>query len=80
MSSGRAVIYSGAGEGARLVTEAQAGLVVVPEDADDLANAIVSLSQNEAQATSMGVNARAYVEANLSWPILIQKWLHELTS
>lgn len=78
MASGKAIAYSGAGEGARLVKEAKAGIVVAPEDHAALAAAISELINDPALAHSLGRNGRDYVERNLAWPAIVQSWLEEL--
>ncbi len=78
MASGKPVIYSGAGEGARLIEYAKAGLVVPPEDPVALAKAVRKLTENLALAEDLGRNGRQYVDENLSWKILITDWLRQL--
>jgi glycosyltransferase involved in cell wall biosynthesis len=79
MASGKPVIYSGAGEGARLVNEAQAGIVTTPGDSHALAEAIIVLIENSDEAERYGRNGREYIQNNLSWEKLIDRWLTELT-
>ena len=78
MASGKPVIYSGAGEGARLVESAKAGLVVPPEDPEALAEAVRILTNNSALAEELGRNGRKYVEEHLSWSVLVNDWLRQL--
>lgn len=80
MSCARPILYTGSGEGARLIESAQAGLVSPPEDAQALARNIMRLIENPALAEKMGQNGRRYVEAHLSWSSLIQNWLTQLQS
>lgn len=78
MACGKPVIYSGRGEGATIVKQAQAGLVVPPEDPVALAGAIRYLLDNPVEARRLGANGRRYVEDNLSWTTLVGRWLGEL--
>lgn len=78
MASGKPVIYSGSGEGARLVEEAKAGIVVTPEDPVALAEAVCKLLEHPTLAEEFGRNGRRYVEQNLSWPSLVKNWLEQL--
>jgi len=78
MASGKPVLYSGAGEGARLVEEADAGLVARPEDPEALAEVIRTLLRDPEEAARMGASGRRYVEKHLSWTALIECWLDEL--
>jgi len=72
------VIYSGKGEGARLVEEVGAGLVVPPEDPVALAQAMVKLADDPERARAMGERGRRFVEEHLSWPALVKRWVKEL--
>ena len=78
MGSGKPVIYSGAGEGARIVDRAGAGLVVPPEDGAALADAIARLAGDPKLAAELGANGRRFVEAELSWPALVGRWIDDL--
>lgn len=78
MASGKPVIYSGAGEGARLIESAKAGLVVPPGDPEALAEAVRNLVSNPSLAEELGRNGRRYVEENLSWSALVSDWLEQL--
>lgn len=60
---GRPVLLSAAGEAARLVAQTQAGVVVPPEDAGSLAEAVHWLGQNRKTLVEMGDRAKAAVAA-----------------
>jgi glycosyltransferase involved in cell wall biosynthesis len=78
MASALPVLYSGAGEGARLVTGAGAGLAAPPEDPEALAQALLQLLQDPEAARAMGRSGRAYAEAHLAWPRLVGDWLDQV--
>ncbi|WP_347241448.1 glycosyltransferase family 4 protein [Thermus sp.] len=78
MASGKPVIYSGKGEGARMVEQAKSGIVVSPEDPQALANAIVYLLEHPDVASELGANGRRFVEENFSWDKLVGRWLSDL--
>ena len=78
MATGKPVLYSGAGEGARLVQSARAGIVSQPEDCDALAAAIRCLVQNPTLADKLGRNGRQHAEKHLAWSALVGAWLREL--
>lgn len=78
MASGVPVIYSGSGEGARLVKAANAGIVTPPEDGQALADAVQQLAQNPDLAARLGSNGRAYVEKHFTWSTLVADWLRQL--
>jgi colanic acid biosynthesis glycosyl transferase WcaI len=78
MASAVPVIYSGRGEGARLVQQADAGLVMPPEDPQALADAINQLIDDPQTASRMGTNGRRCVEDELTWPRLVESWVDQL--
>jgi len=78
MACGKPVIYGGRGEGARLVKEAQAGIVVPPGDPVALAKAIRYLLNHPDEAERFGANGRKFVEDNFAWSFLVKRWLNEL--
>lgn len=78
MGCGKPVIYSGSGEGAELVREADAGVTVPPEDPQALAAAIRHLVDDPGEAARLGANGRRYVGSHLSWPALTEAWLAQL--
>ncbi len=78
MACGRPVIYSGRGEGAALVRQANAGPIVPPNDAQALAQAIRDLLANPAQQAEYGDNGRRYVLSHLQWSAVVSRWLQQL--
>jgi colanic acid biosynthesis glycosyl transferase WcaI len=78
MAAGKPVVYSGSGEGARIIASAEAGVVVPPEDPAALARAIRQLLADEGEAHHMGERGREYVERELGWPRLVGSWLEDL--
>lgn len=80
MACAKAVVFVGEGEGARLVTDAQAGLVVPPEDPQALTASIRKLLANQQTAMRFGENGRAFVEECLTWKKLVCNWLAQLRS
>lgn len=63
MAAGRPVILSAAGESARILTDAGAGLVVRPEDPEALAAAVDWLADHPAEAGAMGRRGREFADA-----------------
>ena len=78
MASGRPVVYSGDGEGARLIATHQAGVVAPAEDVEQLAAVIIDLLNDQATADQLGRNGRELVTREFSWPVLLQQWLDRL--
>lgn len=78
MACAKPIIFSGRGEGAELVRSAKAGVVVIPEDPQALADAIGSLSAETSLAAELGSNGRLFVEQNYTWSRLVSRWLADL--
>ena len=78
MACAKPIVFSGDGEGARLVANARAGLVVAPEDPAALVGAVRELSENPRLANELGHNGRRFVQANLTWSALVLDWLEQL--
>jgi glycosyltransferase involved in cell wall biosynthesis len=67
LAAGRPVVASLNGEGARVVTEAGAGIACAAGDAQALAEAVQVLTQMDSGSrTKMGENARRYALAHFS--------------
>jgi glycosyltransferase involved in cell wall biosynthesis len=65
MAVGRPVVLAAAGESARILGEARAGVVAAPEDADDLARAVRWLRAHPEEAAAMGRRGREYARSRL---------------
>jgi colanic acid biosynthesis glycosyl transferase WcaI len=70
MASGRPMVASlnPAGDSARVVGESNAGILVEPGSADELATSIMRLRDDNGLSRRLGNNGRAYALANYSWP------------
>lgn len=78
LSCGVPVIYAGLGEAADLLTSAQCGVVVAPEQPAALAEAITRLAGSSATRDEMGHAGRALVEREYSWAAIVTNWVCEL--
>jgi colanic acid biosynthesis glycosyl transferase WcaI len=78
MASGVPLIFSGAGEMARIVSDAEAGLVVPPEQVEPLAECIRRIANDTALAQKLGENGRRLCEREFGWHPLVQNWLNQL--
>jgi glycosyltransferase involved in cell wall biosynthesis len=78
MACGKPVVFAGKGEGARVVQNARAGIVVQPEDSLALANSIRGIIADPARAAEMGRNGRAFVEQHFTWDSLVRDWLRQV--
>ena len=79
MGCGRPVVYIGPGEGGRLVKNANSGFVLERGDPDAIAEAICHLAADPRLAESLGQNGRKFIEENLPWQLLVDRWLHDLS-
>ncbi|MBN2138248.1 MAG: glycosyltransferase family 4 protein [Sedimentisphaerales bacterium] len=78
MACGKPVIFSGEGESADMIIENECGLVVGPENARQLADAMVRLADDEPYAKQFGSNALNFLRAELDWTGIVKRWLNEL--
>lgn len=82
MACGRPILASLEGEGARIIEEAQAGMVVTPEDASALAEAVLTLSlMSSSEREGMGQNGRRYFLQEFERNNLLTRldgWMNEL--
>lgn len=72
------VIHCGDGDAARLISESNSGLVVAPERADLLADAVVRLADNPEFAAELGLHGQRLVEARYAWSASVTSWLADL--
>ena len=66
MACARPVIVGVDGQARQIVEDARAGIVIEPENAGQLAQAIDSLAHDAERARQMGTNGRAYIQSNYS--------------
>jgi colanic acid biosynthesis glycosyl transferase WcaI len=78
LASGKPIVYSGRGEGARLITEADTGIVVEPEDGAAIAAAIERLLDEPGLAERLGGNGRRLAVERFGWRALVGDWLEQL--
>jgi glycosyltransferase involved in cell wall biosynthesis len=78
MSCARPVIVGVDGQARQIVEEAGAGIVIEPENADALAQAIQKLAANPALGVDLGNRGREYIVRNLSRRETAEKYIHIL--
>jgi glycosyltransferase involved in cell wall biosynthesis len=78
LASGKPLIFVGRGEGARLVQQAGAGIVVAPGDPSALAGAVLQIISDPEAAQILGRRGREFVEENLQWSKLISTWIDKV--
>jgi glycosyltransferase involved in cell wall biosynthesis len=61
------------------VKNANAGFVLERGDPDAIVEAICQLAADPRLADRLGQNGRKFIEENLPWPLLVDRWLHHLT-
>ncbi|MGB3224202.1 MAG: glycosyltransferase family 4 protein, partial [Desulforhopalus sp.] len=82
MACGKPILASLNGEGARVIREASAGVVVAAGDAEKLAEAVLELyHMKESDRVFMGEKGRSYYETHFEREMLIrriERWMQEL--
>jgi glycosyltransferase involved in cell wall biosynthesis len=79
MASGRPIIASLNGEGARLITESGSGLSAPAEDSGALAKAVLSIYRMSAQERQqIGENGRNYYQAHFNHDMLVDQLISHL--
>lgn len=74
MACGRPIIAALAGSGAEIVSEAKAGVVCQPDNADALRDAILALwGKRTEDREQMGVNARRYYERHFDRRLILNR-------
>jgi colanic acid biosynthesis glycosyl transferase WcaI len=83
LAAGRPILGALDGEGARIINESGAGMVVPAEDAAALTTAVTRMAATTiAERTTMGRRGREYFEAHFERNRLLDRletWMHELT-
>ncbi len=74
MAAGRPVVLSARGEVARIIEEAGAGIVVEPEDADHLADALLRLARDRERARALGMAGRRRALERFDWARTVGGW------
>ncbi|HTX57360.1 MAG TPA: glycosyltransferase family 4 protein [Candidatus Acidoferrales bacterium] len=78
LACGVPVIYSGDGEGAGIVQDARAGIVVAPEDPRAIAQAMLRLMDDPIERGQMSQRARALAVERFAWSKIVDGWLASL--
>ena len=78
MAAGVPVIFSGEGEGADLVRQADAGIVTSPGNASELVQAVRLICSDSATRSRLALNGRAFVQREFTWDQIVERWLVDL--
>lgn len=60
---------------ARIISEANAGMVAPPEQVEPLVKCVLSLADDALLAREMGANGRRLCEREFGWRKLVEAWL-----
>jgi glycosyltransferase involved in cell wall biosynthesis len=80
MAGGKPIVMAAEGEAARLIQTAGAGIVVPPENHEQLANAIRTILEHPEVASQMGASGRKFVVSNFQWSLLVRNWITQLSN
>jgi glycosyltransferase involved in cell wall biosynthesis len=72
--AGKPIIFAGVGDTADLIRKAGSGIVVNPENAQEMADAVLFLSSHPEKAQAMGEAGRAYISEHYRRDVVFQKW------
>lgn len=75
MVCGLAVIGSDYPEIRKIIKTARCGILVNPDNIEEIANAIIYLLENPAEAKKMGIRGRKFVEREMSWEKMEERLL-----
>jgi glycosyltransferase involved in cell wall biosynthesis len=78
MAAGRAILYAGTGEGAQLVADAGAGVVVPNAEVEALAEAMVGLARDRVLREQLGAAGRRTAVERFGWSSLVESWVASL--
>jgi len=80
MAAGKPVVFSGSGEGAKMVRQAKGGIVVPPQHPKALASPMRDFVTDRYGAEEMGRNGRYCVEHPFGSAALVEDWIEELSA
>ena len=78
LASGVPVLFCGRGESAALLERAGAGVSIEPENAQALADRMITLVQDERGRAEMGERARALAVERFAWASIVDTWLRSI--
>ena len=83
LACGKPIVAALEGEGAKVIKESGAGMTVLPEDPEVLADSVLRMyNMPESERESMGLKGRSYYEENFKRSLLLDQlevWMKELT-
>ena len=78
LACGVPVIFAGYGESADMLKENNCGMTLEPDNPEKLSQSMLKLCNNEDLRNELGENGLSYVQKELSWEVIIDKWLSEI--
>ncbi|MCB0329116.1 MAG: glycosyltransferase family 4 protein [Bdellovibrionales bacterium] len=78
LASGTPLVLAASNDGANIVRSAQAGVVVSPNDEEQLAEAISKTIYDDDLRTKLSQNAQKLISEEFSWDVLAARWLQDL--
>jgi glycosyltransferase involved in cell wall biosynthesis len=78
LACGVPVIYVGEGEWSSMLRDKRCGRVVESRSAAEFATVIRELADQPDLCSEMGRNGREFVETELSWRVIVDRWIAEL--
>lgn len=79
MAAGLPVILGVRGEAARILDEADAGITIEPDNAEELTGAVERLCNNDDERRRYGENGRQFVSEEFHWNIIAEEYLKDVT-
>ncbi|WP_227134356.1 glycosyltransferase family 4 protein [Halorubellus salinus] len=73
------VILGGQGEAGRILTEANAGIVIEPGNSDELVVAAERLRNNPQERQDLAISGREYVAEHFNWETIAEEYLTTIT-
>jgi glycosyltransferase involved in cell wall biosynthesis len=73
------VILGVRGEAKRILTDADAGIAIEPDDSDELVSAAERLRDNPDDRQAFGASGREYVNENFNWNSIAEEYLATIT-
>ncbi|QRY24859.1 glycosyltransferase family 4 protein [Halobacterium sp. BOL4-2] len=73
------VILGVQGEAKRILTDADAGIIIEPDDSDELVSAAERLRDNPDERQTFGASGREYVNAHFNWDSIAEEYLATIT-
>ena len=78
LSCGVPVIFAGLGETSEILQQNSAGIVVKPEEPNELSKAIIKISDDISLRNEMSISCRKFALRDFSWSSIVESWLCQI--